>query len=130
METALAQQTAAATSAVGGSGGAESIMSMIGSLLLVLLVIFALAYLVRRLQATPLARGALMRVHGGIQLGAKERVVILEAGGQQFLVGVAGGSVTLLHRFDEPVVQASAAQAVTPAFAEKLNQLLRREKTA
>ncbi len=125
MDTALAQSAGTAASTTVGS--ASSAMGMIGSLVVVLLVIFALAYLVRRLQATPLARGALMRVHGGIQLGAKERVVILEAGGQQFLVGVASGSVNLLHTFEQPVVQATAPQAVAPAFAEKLNQLLRRE---
>jgi flagellar protein FliO/FliZ len=124
MDTALAQTTAAANASAGHAG---SVVGMIGSLVVVLLVIFVLAYLVRRVQGMPLARGSLMRVHGGIQLGAKERVVILEAGGQQFLIGVAGGSVNLLHRFDEPVVQVPAAPAVAPAFAEKLNQLLRRE---
>ncbi|TJY62846.1 flagellar biosynthetic protein FliO [Sinimarinibacterium sp. CAU 1509] len=125
MDTALAQSSPAVAEAAVGS--ASSAIGMIGSLVIVLLVIFALAYLVRRLQSTPLARGALMRVHGGIQLGTKERVVILEAGGQQFLVGVASGSVNLLHTFEQPVVQASAPQTVAPAFAEKLNQLLRRE---
>ena len=123
MDAAIAQTTTASAS------GAGSVIGMLGSLALVLLVIFALAYVVRRLQSTPMARGALMRIHGGVQVGSRERVMLIEAGGEQFLIGVAQGQVNLLHRFDQPIA-ATTEPAPVPPFADKLAQLLRRNNAS
>ncbi len=117
----------AVTGAAGLSGGG-SVLEMIGSLMLVLVVIFALAFVARRLQGAHFSRSTALRLHSGIQVGAKERVVIVDAGGQQFLVGVAPGSVRLLHKFDAPVdtgaVDVDESGPVEPGFAERLRQAL------
>lgn len=118
---ALAAGVADAAPAVPASGGA---LEMFGSLLLVLVVIFALAWLARWMQGARIARGAAMQLHGGVQIGTKERVVLLQVGDQQFLLGVAPGSVNLLHRFDEPVATTSATAPLPSAFAERLRQAL------
>lgn len=111
-------ETAPVASASGGA------LEMFGSLLLVLIVIFALAWLARWMQGARIARGAAMQLHGGVQLGTKERVVLLQVGDQQFLLGVAPGSVSLLHRFDEPVATVAAPPPLPSAFAERLRQAL------
>jgi flagellar protein FliO/FliZ len=97
---------------------------MLASLLLVLGAIFALAWLARWMQGARIARGAAMRLQGGVQLGTKEKVVLLQVGEQQFLLGVASGSVNLLHRFDEPVAAPEAGAPLPSAFAERLRQAL------
>lgn len=99
-------------------------LEMLASLLLVIGAIFVLAWLARWLQGARIARGAAMRLHGGVQLGAKEKVVLLQVGEQQFLLGVAPGSVSLLHRFDEPVAVPESGAPVPSAFAERLRQAL------
>ncbi len=109
-----------AGSAVSASGALE----MLGSLILVLGVIFALAWLARWLQGARAARGATLQVKGGAQLGAKEKVVLLQVGEHEFLLGVAPGSVNLLHRFDAPVSPAAAEPLRVPAFAERLRQAM------
>lgn len=118
---ALAAGVADAAPVASATGSA---LEMFGSLLLVLVVIFALAWLARWMQGARIARGAAMQLHGGVQLGAKERVVLLQVGDQQFLLGVAPGSVNLLHRFDEPVATMAAAAPLPSAFAERLRQAL------
>lgn len=128
MDGAAGMAGAAANGSVGASA-AGGLIGMLASLVVVLLVIFALAWLLRRLQSTSLARGALVRVHGGVPVGQKERVLVIESGGQQFLIGVAPGGVNLIHRFEAPIVEADAP-AATPAFAEKLAQVLKRGKSA
>jgi flagellar protein FliO/FliZ len=114
---------AAATTS--GSG----LLGMAGSLLLVLAMIFALAWLLRRMQGVRIGGVAQsVRVIGGSSVGAKERVLLIEAGGKTFLVGVAPGAVNLLHRYDEPLPEV-ATTAEMPPFARKLQGLLRGERS-
>ncbi|MES0874097.1 flagellar biosynthetic protein FliO [Sinimarinibacterium thermocellulolyticum] len=101
---------------------AAGMLDVFVSLLLVIGAIFALAWLARRLQGARVARGSAIRVCGGVQLGAKEKVVLLQVGETQFLVGVASSSVSLLHRFESAVTD----DPPTPdtGFAERLRQAL------
>jgi flagellar protein FliO/FliZ len=96
------------------------------SLLLVLGVIFALAWLLRRVQAVRPGQGGMLSVRGGLQVGAKERVLWIRAGGTDLLIGVAAGRVQTLHVFDQPPagVELPAAEP-PPSFAEALRRLAR-----
>lgn len=67
------------------------------SLALVLAAVFAAAWLMRRLRGTRLGAGGDIRVVAEQALGSRERVVLLEVGGERLLVGVAPGSVRALH---------------------------------
>jgi flagellar protein FliO/FliZ len=118
---------------------AGSLASMAGSLVLVLALIFAFAWLMRWMQGARQSRGTGLRVEGGVQVGAKERVVVLQAGDTRLLLGVTAQQVSLLHRFaegasieTEPLQpMESAVGAMTPsfqqAFGEQLNKLLGRK---
>jgi len=118
---------------------AGSLASMVGSLVLVLALIFAFAWLMRWMQGARQSRGTGLRVEGGVQVGAKERVVVLQAGETRLLLGVTAQQVSLLHRFaegasvgTEPLEPMEPADgAMTPsfqqAFGEQLNKLLGRK---
>lgn len=80
---------------------AASLAQTAGSLLLVLAVIFGLAWVLRRMQGLRGASSRLLSVSGALQLGPRERIAIVRVGEQHFLVGVTQGSVNLLHRFDK-----------------------------
>ncbi|MEQ1439322.1 flagellar biosynthetic protein FliO [Fontimonas sp. SYSU GA230001] len=114
---------AAAEPAAGAAGSAAGIVGMLGSLMLVLALIFALAWLLRWLQSARLGRGPALQLQAGVQVGAKEKVVLIQVGDQQFLLGVAAGGVNLLHRFDAPV-NVEIAPAAESAFAQRLRQAL------
>lgn len=100
---------------------------MAGSLFVVIAVIFAAAFLLRRVQGLRGAGQGGVIIKGGLQVGARERVLLIEAQGQRVLVGVAPGSVRALHVF-EASAKASVPELlpVQPAvFAEKLKTLLK-----
>ena len=106
-------------------------MQSLLSLLLVVGAIFALAWILRRVQnLRPKGSGAL-RVHSGLSVGNRERVLWIEAGGKHLLIGVAPGRVNTLHVFDDapaslellPVTTATA----TPNFGDLLKKALGRE---
>ncbi len=121
----VASTAAAPLSAAGG------VAEMLLSLALVLAVIFALAWLLRRMQSLRGTRAGSLRIHGGLPLGQKERVIWFEAGGQHFLVGVTPGQVSLLHRFEQAPEMPEATEASPPAvlasFTEQLNKALGRQ---
>lgn len=100
--------------------GAGSVLQMIAGLALVVVLIFALAWAVRRFGHVNVnARGAL-RVVGALSMGARERVVLIEAGDKQILLGVAPGRVQTLHVLDEPIRPQPGTSSPTGGFAERL----------
>jgi flagellar protein FliO/FliZ len=95
------------------------LVQVIGSLLLVFICLFGVVYFLRRFNGVSRASGSVLRVLGTASVGQREKVVLIDAGGEQLLLGVAQGSVRTLHVFDEPIVTADEATA-SPAFAEVL----------
>ena len=105
------------------------LQSMLG-LLVVVGAIFALAWGLRRVQGLRPKSAAGLQVHAGLSVGARERVLWIEAGGKHLLIGVAQGRVNALHVFDEaPVMESAATQQSmqAPNFAELLKKALGRE---
>ena len=118
--TVAAAPAQAATSSVTGS-----VFSTALSLIVVLAVIFALAWLLRWMQGARVGSAGALRINGGLQVGTKERVLLVQAGDRHLLIGVAPGQVNTLHVFEHAPVRATAdpIQDLSP-FAERLRQLL------
>ncbi len=81
---------------------------VLGSLALVVLCLVGVIFLLRRVNRIGQSGGAPLRVLGSASVGTREKVVLLAAGGEQLLLGVAPGSVRTLHVFAEPVVDEAA----------------------
>jgi flagellar protein FliO/FliZ len=73
------------------------------ALLLVLAAIFVVAWLVRRMRIVGNRLGGAIDVLANVQLGQKERAVLLKVGTTQILLGVAPGRVSTLHVLTEPL---------------------------
>jgi flagellar protein FliO/FliZ len=71
-------------------------------LLIVLAFIAALAWLFRRLPLGQGMAGGVVRVVGGVALGTRERLVLVEVGETWLLLGVAPGQVNTLHTMPRP----------------------------
>lgn len=92
---------------------------VLGSLLVVFLCLFAVIFLMRRFNRMGPSGAVPLRVLGSASVGHRERVVLIEAGKEQLLIGVSPGSVRTLHVLPEPIVISKAAQAA-PDFAAVL----------
>ena len=84
------------------AGGAAVLQALLG-LVLVIGLILGLAWLSRRLGAVP-ATGKIMRVLAVLPVGPREKIVLVEVGGQQMMLGVTPGQINTLQVFVEPVV--------------------------
>jgi flagellar protein FliO/FliZ len=98
------------------------------ALALVVALIFALAWFVRRIGGAPGAASGAIRLVAGLSVGTRERVVLVQVGSTQLLVGVAPGRVQTLHVLDKPLVTTPAAGAQGDAsggFAERLASMIK-----
>ena len=76
--------------------------SMILSLLAVLVAIVVVAWILKKLQVGGLAVNGL-KVVTSLNLGSKERLVVVQVGEKQLLLGVTGQQINLLDTLDEPI---------------------------
>ncbi|MBC3345723.1 flagellar biosynthetic protein FliO [Pseudomonas sp. SWRI196] len=111
-----------------GSGIAGQLAQLVLGLLLVLGLIFFLAWLLRRVQqAGPAGKGQVIDIVGSRALGPRDRLVLVQVGNEQILLGLSPGTITALHVLKEPV-QVPATEQATPEFAQRLMELLGKDQ--
>ena len=98
--------------------GAGNLLQLTLGLMLVLAAIVGSAWLLRRYGRLQSGVHGALRVVGGLSMGPRERVVLVQVGKTQLLLGVAPGRVQTLHVLDEPVAEPAAQ--VPSSFAERL----------
>ncbi|MCW8826465.1 MAG: flagellar biosynthetic protein FliO [Gammaproteobacteria bacterium] len=107
---------------------AGSIFQLILMLLFVVGLILFAAWFFRRLGQFGGTNNQVIRYLGGISVGQRERVVLIEVGETQLLLGVAPGRVEKLHKLDVPL-ELDAANANSP-FAQKLAELVNKKESS
>lgn len=125
----------AAPEASGGGSVVDisSLARLTIGLMVVVAVILVVAFLLRRSGGLSGSVGGQLRVLGAVSVGQRERVVLVKAGNQQLLVGVAPGQVRTLHVLDEPIEAESQDPAATGGmrgspFAQRLHQMMRQHE--
>ncbi|MFT5707032.1 MAG: flagellar protein FliO/FliZ [Oceanospirillaceae bacterium] len=81
----------------------SSVWQMGLGLLFVLGLILLLAWLMRRVTGIQGSKQHI-KVLSAINVGNRERAVLVEVAGEQLLLGVAAGQVNLLHKIQSPIV--------------------------
>jgi flagellar protein FliO/FliZ len=105
------------------TSGAGAVIQMLGALGVVLAALFAVLWLLRRISGGKLAGPAPIRSIGGIAVGSRERVLLLEIGEHWLVVGVAPGSVTGIATLPRGELQQDAAHPAAPDFGALLARL-------
>ena len=77
---------------------------LFAGLLLVVGLIFILAALFKRF-GEPVMSNQPMRVLGGVSVGQRERLVLVQVGSEQIVLGVAPGHVSRVHQLESPIVE-------------------------
>ncbi|MDJ0860800.1 MAG: flagellar biosynthetic protein FliO [Gammaproteobacteria bacterium] len=110
--------------------GAGSVLQMFLGLLAVLILIGALAWMLRHILRLQPTMSGQLRILGGLSMGARERVVLLKVGDTQLLLGVAPGRVHTLHVLDKPLAEQATESQLPKGFAAQLARALQRDKGA
>lgn len=97
--------------------------SMILSLLMVLILIFVSALVLKRFQPQiKYAQG--LKVVTSLHLGPKEKLIVVQMGDKQLLLGVTAHQVTLIDTLDEPL---EVGSPVTAEMGQSFLQLFNRK---
>lgn len=116
-------------------GGGEPLsvagmLQMLTGLLLVLLLIFGAAWLVRRFGRLQGMAGDQLKVIGGLSIGQRERIMIVQAGATHLVIGVSPGGIRTLHVLDPAEIPPQDAAPDGPggdeSFFGRFNQELKK----
>lgn len=99
------------------------LFQVISSLVAVVVLIFLLAWGVKRVQSGSAGPGGAIQVVAALALGTRERVVLIQVGDEQILVGVGPGGMRTLHVLDHPL-EAQPGVSGQSAFARRLRDML------
>jgi len=135
-DSAERMSSAAVRSAAIGAENLNSgyLVQLILGLIFVLVCIVALAWLAKRINRFQSSTDGSLQILGGISMGARERVVLVQVGPTQLLLGVAPGRINMLHQLEQPLektessVQGRGAMSFSKGFAETLSATLSRNK--
>jgi len=105
-------------------GSAFGLLQVVFALLLVLGAIALFAWVLRRLAPGHASAGGALKVIGGVMVGPRERLVVVEVQGTWLLLGVASGHVTLVHSMPRPPGE-TALTSEPAGFARVLSQMRR-----
>ncbi|WP_217474659.1 flagellar biosynthetic protein FliO [Stutzerimonas stutzeri] len=116
----------AATSMSSAGMGAQMSKLLLG-LLLVIGLIFLLAWLLRRVQQLNPRGNQAIKLISSHALGPRERLVLVQVGSEQVLLGLSAGRIAPLHVLKEPV-HLPDAEPANPEFAQRLMELLGKDQ--
>lgn len=107
--------------------GVGNYLQMFFGLFIIVALIFGMAWFMRRMGSMNSMAAGNLKVLGGISVGQRERVVLIQAGETQLLVGVAPGEIRTLHVMDEAIVNTTenTNTRTSSGFAEKLHAAIK-----
>lgn len=122
-----AEPVAPAAEPLASAGMGGQVVQLVLGLLLVIGLIFLLAWVMRRVQQIVPRGGQVIKIVATQALGPRDRLVLVQVGGEQVLLGLTPGTITSLHVMKEPVHLPDAEPASTE-FAQRLMELLGKDQ--
>lgn len=110
--------------AFAASADSLDLATTFGSLVFVIVFILFLAWLLKRMQVPAMTNQQGLSIVRQIAVGTKERIAIVQAGEEQFLVGITAHSIQLISKLDKPLTQEMLEKS---AFSSQLSQLLKKD---
>jgi len=106
------------------TSSASQVASILGGLIFIVVLIYGLSWFVKRFSQGGFMQNPSMKIVSTMPLGTRERLLLVDIGGKQLLLGVTATQINTLHVFDEPVVLAEKPQPIVSDFSQKLMAIL------
>ena len=115
-----------------GDGATEavtygSIAQMILGLAVVLVILIGGALLIRRLGKFPVAADSPLKVITGLSLSPRDRLVVVQVGEKQLLLGLSPGRIQTLHVLEEPLDMSNSSASGLNALTQRFSALLQNQ---
>jgi len=103
---------------------AGSVISLAVGVLVVIVAIFVLAWLSRRLLGVSYGGSSGLRIDGGLALGSREKLVVVEVEGRRLLLGMTPGSINLVAELESSTQPGDHPGTDAVAGRTRFNDLL------
>lgn len=107
---------------------APSLWPALAAFAAVIALIPVALWVLKRLQAGPAGAPRAVTLVGGLTLGPRERIAIVEAQGRRWMIGVTGQSISMLAELERAADTPTPPAAPTPAAANPFGTMLDRLK--
>ena len=104
----------------------ESIFKLLFGLVAVVFVFFASVWIMRRVGNFQAMNNAGLSVLGGVSVGPRERVVLIQVGDEQIVVGVAQGRVDKIHVMENPIPVKNNPEVSIPPFLRQFKEVMQK----
>lgn len=109
-------------------GGGAHLLNVALGLVLIVVLILALAWVLRRFgQGGVFSNQKAIKIVAAMPMGTRERLLVVDVGGQQLLLGVTAREINTLHVFDTPVIDPDQP-AQQSDFGRKLMAVLQNKE--
>ena len=98
------------------------------SLAVVIIVIFSLAWFMKRMGHINMTNNHVMQVKASLPLSTKEKLMVVQIGDEQVVIGVAPGFVGHIKTLETPLITQTVSPSISMAkdsFSNTLNTLLK-----
>ena len=106
------------------SGTGSQLLTVFLSLVFIVALIYGLSLFVRKFGQGMGYSSQHIKSLANMSVGTRERIVLIEVGDKQILVGVTPTQINALHVFDSPVVEMENTQPAVSDFAQKFKAVL------
>ncbi len=100
----------------------EQLLQVSIALVVVLAVIYSVAWIIKRNRGIQGLTGLPIKTLAVLPMGVKEKIILIEVGGKQILLGMTTHNINTLASFDEPIVEASGADKIS--FSDPLKDMM------
>lgn len=104
--------------------GSDDVLNVGTSLVLIVAAIFVVGFLYTRARGMRGQGGEIIRVLATQSLGPKERVLLVDIGGTQLVIGMTTSQIQTLHVLDRPL-DIAARTPMAANFAERLRSAIK-----
>ena len=88
----------------------------------ILILIYAIAWFVKRYRGVQGLTGLPLKTLAVMPMGVKEKIVLIEVGGKQILIGLTAHNINTLATFDEPILTTEKTQKIS--FSDRLKEIM------
>ncbi|MEH6346607.1 MAG: flagellar biosynthetic protein FliO [Bermanella sp.] len=100
----------------------DQIIQVTLALSAILILIYAIAWFVKRYRGVQGLTGLPLKTLAVMPMGVKEKIVLIEVGGKQILLGLTAHNINTLATFDEPILQTEKAKSNN--FSDRLKEIM------
>jgi len=109
-------------------GSADTLISVLTSLLIVIGVIVLMGVLIKRFNVVQ-SKGAQLHVVASMMAGTRERIVVIQVGEEQHLVGITSRNINHLARLEHPIKDELAPDLFGSGMRNRFAQILQKQQS-